>query len=87
MYVSPLAGAILKGDENEFLDLLTVHDINERDKSGLTPLHHCLFNKKEELAMQCLGLQCDINAKDKRGNTPLHVAALRASITITQAIL
>ena len=50
------------------------HDVNEKDESGMTPLHHACYKGSLMAIGILLHLKADVNAVDDREWTPLHLA-------------
>lgn len=70
------------GGNERFINLLldkTEVDINSRDKSGATPLHHACANEKRLAIAALISRGADINAMDDEGLNPLHRAMAEGS--------
>ena len=62
-------------------------DINNRDESGNTVLHHAAANGKVEFVAELLKAGADPNAKNKDLDTPLHYAVIDNNISVVEALL
>lgn len=49
-------------------------DVNARDKSGKTPLHHAVVRCNREATAALLSAGAEVNAIDLENNSPLHIA-------------
>ena len=68
--------AIQRGDLNGVIS--TIKDkgnINYKDESGKTPLHHSAAHGQMDIARYLVSHGADINVKDNVGDTPLQIAA------------
>jgi ankyrin repeat protein len=54
-------------------------NVNDRDNSGETPLHHAVRHVYDVRAKYLLSHGADVNAKDNNGHTPLHAARVFGS--------
>lgn len=68
---SPLHLAIKSGDNLAFFYLVDLHDVNEKDSDGITPLHLAAQLGNIEFVMALLERDADIDAEDNSGRTPL----------------
>ena len=54
-------------------------DVNARDRSGQTALHHAIMANKPEILELLLSKSADVNAKETKGRTPLMYSAILGS--------
>jgi ankyrin repeat protein len=68
--------SIQKGDLNDVISTIQGKgDINYKDDSGRTPLHHSAAYGQMDIARYLVSHGADINVKDNVGDTPLQIAA------------
>ena len=63
-------------------------DVNVKDRTGYTPLHHAARKGHIDI-VRCLveNSNCDVNVKDRTGYTPLHHAAREELIDIVRCLV
>ena len=71
------AAAEMKYRCREISKLLQLHDIDQQDPAGNTPLHVALIQKRDfAIIKQILAGKPDVTIANNEGNTPLHLAVL-----------
>jgi hypothetical protein len=83
-----LLDAASDGDAARVKELLRKGaNVNARDESGHTPLHHAAYRGHAEVAELLLERGADVNARDKDGHTPLHWAAAEGYADVARLLL
>jgi ankyrin repeat protein len=62
-------------------------DVNFRNRSGLTALHHAVVHDKLETVQELVEREADVNIKDDRGKTALYYSILRKNSSIAKFLL
>jgi ankyrin repeat protein len=62
-------------------------DVNFRNRSGLTALHHAVVHNRLETAQELVKREADVNIKDDRGKTALYYSILRKNESIAKFLL
>ena len=71
------AAAEMKYRCRDISKLLQLHDIDQQDLAGNTPLHVALIQKRDfAIIKQMLAGKSDVTIANNEGNTPLHLAVL-----------
>ncbi|MCH2245520.1 MAG: ankyrin repeat domain-containing protein [Crocosphaera sp.] len=76
-------------ENKEMLELLINHgaDVNAKDKSGITPLHHGVSIANKEIVQLLINHGADVNAKDDYVRTPLNFGVSIANKEIVQLLI
>lgn len=56
------------------LDLFSLTGVNNKDRSGKTPLHTAILSKQFKVVDMLLQYGADVTVTDDAGDTPLHTA-------------
>ncbi|KAH0543171.1 hypothetical protein FGG08_002516 [Glutinoglossum americanum] len=82
--ISPiLISAVKKKDTSLVQDLVDGGvDLEARDSSGWTPLHHAAHYGNRAILGILLSEKSDVNAPDNAGLTPLHIAAMQGKESV-----
>lgn len=73
--IPDLIKIVLKQKLPELISLLEKDtEVNAKDKSGRTALHHAVINKNFEICKVFIAYKADVNAQDQALFTPLHFA-------------
>ena len=86
--VTPIFWAAATG--NEALVTLLLDNgakVDDRDRSGNTPLHNSVLKKQTEIVTLLLERGADLDARSGSGMTPLHIAALRDNAEMIQFLI
>ncbi len=76
-------------DPLEYMRLLVDHgaDVNTRNKTGATPLHHAACNGGANRVLFLIEKGADVNAVNDRRRSPLHEAAVWGSPDMVEVLL